>query len=447
MDFLTNIAIPQSVAHYELIVFITTLSYIIILLYGGYLFATLLVIVFLNRKFNMPDSFHLSYTLISQPLKTKQFPLYLGIIPSLSFVFSIIQLMQSSPAVSALLSFVAFILLTVSLWILYSYKESIQMIIMLIWKKNPPNDSNHESENESMVRTILEKKKRTLYRGFFFLLGAVYLFTASIIVTRDAMLWEQYNSLMSIFFSGSVWLHFVKNLVLAIGFGGIGILYFYRSQIQSSNIHQAYLKKLCLSFVFISLILTPFVIVLIILTIQKILLNTLFYILNGLSLVFFFIVANVLYSRLSSSLQIGNLTAFMFFLVAGGLVIANDSLLIQHGTHKHMQALAFKYEKNIQDLKASLGISLIKINGEEIFNNKCSACHLFDQKKVGPPFNKTLPKYEGKKADLIAFILNPKKIDPDYPPMPNQGLKPAEADSVASYIIRQFTSFQLSHGK
>jgi cytochrome c len=79
----------------------------------------------------------------------------------------------------------------------------------------------------------------------------------------------------------------------------------------------------------------------------------------------------------------------------------------------------------------------VTFTGEDIYTARCFACHLFDQKKVGPPYFKTIPKYEGKKAELVAFILNPTKVDPAYPPMPNQGLRLAEADSIASYIIRK----------
>jgi cytochrome c len=79
------------------------------------------------------------------------------------------------------------------------------------------------------------------------------------------------------------------------------------------------------------------------------------------------------------------------------------------------------------------------MTGEDIYNAKCSACHLFDQKKVGPPYNTVIPKYLGKKDQLIAFVLNPVKVDPAYPNMPNQGLRPAEADSIASFLLRKFS--------
>jgi len=78
-----------------------------------------------------------------------------------------------------------------------------------------------------------------------------------------------------------------------------------------------------------------------------------------------------------------------------------------------------------------------QLTGEDIYNAKCSACHLFDQKKVGPAYQAVVPKYKENKAGLVAFILNPVKVDPAYPPMPSQGLKPSEADSIATYLLQK----------
>ena len=76
-------------------------------------------------------------------------------------------------------------------------------------------------------------------------------------------------------------------------------------------------------------------------------------------------------------------------------------------------------------------------SGEEIYQIVCSTCHKFDEKLVGPPYNKVLTKYEGKMDQLIEFIKNPVKVDPAYPPMPNFALKTAEAKNIAEYIMAQ----------
>jgi len=49
-----------------------------------------------------------------------------------------------------------------------------------------------------------------------------------------------------------------------------------------------------------------------------------------------------------------------------------------------------------------------------------------------------LPKYEGKTDELVKFIMNPTQKNPGYPPMPAQGLKPAEARAIADYIMENY---------
>lgn len=76
--------------------------------------------------------------------------------------------------------------------------------------------------------------------------------------------------------------------------------------------------------------------------------------------------------------------------------------------------------------------------GMEIYNTKCVACHQFEQRVVGPPYSSVLPKYEGDIEKLKQFILNPVKVDADYIAMPNQGLKPHEAESAAMFLMKEY---------
>ncbi len=92
-----------------------------------------------------------------------------------------------------------------------------------------------------------------------------------------------------------------------------------------------------------------------------------------------------------------------------------------------------------EKLLASAGRSTVKeVNGEEIYKAKCVACHQFDTKLVGPPHKEVLKKYEDRQEDMVRYILNPVKVDPNYPPMPNQGLKPNEAEAVVKYMFDHY---------
>jgi cytochrome c len=39
---------------------------------------------------------------------------------------------------------------------------------------------------------------------------------------------------------------------------------------------------------------------------------------------------------------------------------------------------------------------------------------------------------------LVKFILNPVKMNPAFPAMPNQGLNPKEAQAVADYLLEKY---------
>jgi cytochrome c len=116
-------------------------------------------------------------------------------------------------------------------------------------------------------------------------------------------------------------------------------------------------------------------------------------------------------------------------------IIISDQLVISNSTKVSSAVLSVQYDKLLADLKGEGGP--VELNGEEIYQIRCASCHKFDIKLVGPPHNEVVPKYFGKEKELIAYIKNPTKIDPNYPPMPNPGLKPNEVKAVVDYVLEQ----------
>lgn len=76
-------------------------------------------------------------------------------------------------------------------------------------------------------------------------------------------------------------------------------------------------------------------------------------------------------------------------------------------------------------------------SGQALFEQKCSICHRFDQRAVGPPLNTVVPKYRSNSEQLQAFLKNPVKRNPDYPNMPNLGLTDDQAAAIAGYLLQQ----------
>jgi cytochrome c len=156
------------------------------------------------------------------------------------------------------------------------------------------------------------------------------------------------------------------------------------------------------------------------------------------ALVILLFVSSLFYFMIKESNDAYRTWILYLFIVVFALLIIKDQYSFDTATKLHSEILAANYDAYEKKLNESLGIAAVKINGADIYNGRCIACHSFDHRVVGPPYNETLPQYAGKKADLVKFILNPVKKNPAYPAMPNQGLKPNEAEAVADWLLQNY---------
>jgi len=97
----------------------------------------------------------------------------------------------------------------------------------------------------------------------------------------------------------------------------------------------------------------------------------------------------------------------------------------------------FALEREAQEKRYASNTPIDPAMGEKVYNEKCASCHKFDQKVVGPPYYVTVPKYNGDKAKIVEFVLNPVKVDPGFPSMPKPGLTRREARAVVEFIVKK----------
>lgn len=135
--------------------------------------------------------------------------------------------------------------------------------------------------------------------------------------------------------------------------------------------------------------------------------------------------------------------ALLLALLLFGLLAYKDRNLQAGANREYMVLLAAEAVKTRDALTASreaLNAKNVQAGtalGQKIYNERCSACHRFDQRLVGPPYDDVVPKYKGKLEELKAFVRNPVKVNPAYPPMPNQGLSEPEIASVAAFLMER----------
>ena len=448
MEFLKDIALPQSIEHYKLVVLIAAISSVIFLPYIGFVLGSIALSFRYRtqaRKGNNIQALAIAYQLAEVPLKTKSVLVFLGIIPGASLVFSFAQMLQSTPAISVTLSGFGFLCVAMGLWLLYSYKQTFRIQGILSSYQTLLKTQKEKVETAAALEHYAAENTQTFARsgtyGIILLLVGLFLFSAAFTLTANPSSWQETDSIFGVLISLSVWIKFIVILTLSAGSTGFGVLYFIVSK--SDNIQEASLaalKKIGVRFSVTALLILPLMLLAQVASVSDEAMSGPLYSLTGVGLVLFFLAAHFLYGYQRSVNRQSATGGFFVFLLAASINITVDSLAIGTATRGHAVFLSVQHEKKMEDLKASLGVSIITFTGEDIYNAKCQACHLFDQKKVGPPYFETIPKYEGKKAELVSFILNPVKKDLAYPPMPNQGLRPAEADSVASYIQRRVAS-------
>ncbi|OGU59173.1 MAG: hypothetical protein A2X64_07230 [Ignavibacteria bacterium GWF2_33_9] len=127
--------------------------------------------------------------------------------------------------------------------------------------------------------------------------------------------------------------------------------------------------------------------------------------------------------------------AFLIFILGFG---GSDAMLFRNAADQNIAVISKKYDKEMEEFHITHAAETeVKVDAEGIYFDKCISCHDMDKKLVGPAFKDVVPKFKDNQEALKDFLLNPTKIDPNYPPMPNQGLKPTEAKALAEYLLKQ----------
>ena len=246
---------------------------------------------------------------------------------------------------------------------------------------------------------------------------------------------------LAIVFSLSAVLSYAQYLLIAFAITGSAILFaFFYWEGGKENLTEEYkdlVKKISLSITFTALILLPLLLLVNILLLPKSSLSGSVFSYSVIAIVLIFLSYHFLYAIFkTSNLKMSGQLFFVIIFAMLALII-KDQMAMSNSTKLHSVLLSSDFDKYLSELKGESTSAVVVRSGEEIYQIVCSSCHKFDEKLVGPPYNQVLTKYEGKMDQLVAFIRNPVKVDPAYPPMPNQGLRAEEAKNIAQYLMDQ----------
>ena len=448
MDLLKTLAIPQSVEHFHVLILIGGLISIVLYPYLGFLLGSSVISYFVNRKGTREQNHNLTRfakELIDIVLYDKTIPTFLALVPSFSSVFVFAQVLQSTDAISVDLAAYGFIVLLIAVVSLYAYKYTFRLRNVLTNYEGLLEGKSRGADGLEDIHGYSQETVTSHFAagrlGVICLIVASFLLVSALTIATNPDTWSDLNSVFTLFISLDVIIRVLQFAALGASATGVGILYFFfawEKGIPRLNDEQrAFARRLAVRLITASFLSLPVFAVIAILLLPPASLSGMLYGFAGVALILLFLAAQYVYAFIRGS-HIRYLNSAVYSLAVSFVFLSvNDQVAIHNATAVEAENLAYQYDRATEELKSKLGVAAAALTGEDIYNGRCSACHLFDSKKIGPAYKDVIPKYAGKKDLIMAFVLNPVKKDPAFPPMPNQGLKPAEADSIVSYILKR----------
>ncbi len=440
MDFFDKLILPQSEYNITLLRYILDLTLVILVPYLSFVFGATVYSYLLNKRgtcVKNNNMVKLSRDIIDMATYSKSLPLALGIVPLLSTAFGYAQLLHgsgNSVASYVLLSLVAFI---IAITLLYVNKLAFHFKDILNTKV-----TEEDEEVSSYREKVYEIFSSSGLFGILFLLLSVYMLSGSIQTAAQMDKLGNNSTDMLLFFSMDTITFFLQFVAVALGGSALFVYFlFFKSDSKYAKLPEDY-KNFVRSFTLraglIFMLASPAFVFLNMLTKSDIALSSWYFIL--LIGVFFIILIliNLAYQMLkdNNTKYVTSVAVLLFIMMP--LLITKEQFAFSVATKPHYYELAKQYEEYHKELEAKFGSVVVEINGEDIYNNICSACHQFDQNMTGPAYKSVLPKYGDDVMKLSGFILNPVKVDPNFTAMPNQGLKPNEAKAVAEFLIKTY---------
>ncbi len=425
MEFLKNIVLPQPIEHVHLLLFVLNLLFLLFLPYLALALGSTLLSLRYHRRhraLGIPADGDSARHLIELPFLSMGVVLFFGILPAFALVFLFAQLLQGTSAIAAGLMLTGFCALAIAAILLYVYRYNLRLEDALAATghvRSPAGDLR------AHARDLAD---RSGMWGLFFLLLASVLCVGAITIAVNRAHWTGVESFPGLLITPDFWIRYLQFLSLSGVMTGIGALFFlFEWEGGVADIAPATateLREVFVKLAAVSLLLLPLFVLATLAFLPAASLTGPIFGLSGLHLAFLMLTGILLFAFHREGRGVYVAYAFFAFGVALVLLFTRDQIAVRNATQDQAASLSIAAERELLALRASLGVGAKAMTGQEIFDAKCSACHMFDAKKVGPPYNVVLVKYQGKKGDLIRFVLNPRKVDPAYPVMPNQGLRP-----------------------
>ncbi len=444
MNFFDQLVIPPSTEQSLLLNLIQIISFAIFYPFTGIMLGgTLLSLYFRSQAKKTRNLLYLKFSndIIKYLAVSRNAGFGLGILPVISISIVYAQLLYSSNIISVGVLFLSVLMFIVSYAFIYRYKSSAETDSAITEIKKSVIDEKNLSEEvisfEEKVKTEVSSSGKS---GLILLILSVFLFIGGTTIASNMNDWATAKTVFAVFVNSSVWLNFVYFFVTSLAISGGAILFFFFSwqggiKIENNDYRELVLKK-SVSVALIFSLLQPVFLFFNFLILPKESFSSPVFIFAGLAFLSILFVCNFLYAIIrNSDVELAG-WVFAVMLLTFVFVSAKNQYAFSNAIKPHTLVVNAKADEKLKEMQPKKQV--VEISGEEIYKSRCAACHKFETKLVGPPYQETLPKYGDDIKKLAGYIYSPVKINPEYPPMPNQGLKMKEAEAVAKYLLEKY---------
>ena len=425
MNYFDELVIPQSENHILLVKYMLIISLILFVPYISMLLgATFLSTHFKKKGKREGNNIHKRFAkdIIEKLSMSKSAGLALGSIPAASILFAYAQLLYGAKTIAVNIMALAVLIFIFAIMYVYKYRNTFNV-------ENEMKDSEQFGNNTDSGNI-----------SKYSLLTALYLFAGTIALASNPDRWGHVGNILQIIFSWQTIFNFLVFLSFAGMVSGAAILfYFFRWQggvKDMSKDYQSFVKNFAGGLTFMSSFLFPLTVFISYLYMPVVSRSQIVYLYLLIILTFALFICIYIYYMVKNLDTQPAALLFGLIITVILLNIAKDQEALGRAIKPQIIETIKAAHEIEKEAKAKI-VSTSGIDAALIYNAKCIACHKFDQKVVGPPYQQTIPKYNGDVNKLSEYIFNPQKIDPAFPPMPNQGLKKKEAQAVAKWLIDQ----------
>lgn len=360
----------------------------------------------------------------------------LGIIPVISITCGYAQLLYEAQTITVSMFALAALLIIIALIMIYRYRMAFRISTVL----NSVTSSGTNETVEEFESDLRDSARRSGQVGLWTLVSGAYMFAGAAALAANSHKWANVGNLLQVIFSWATFFNFLYMLAAAGAITGAAILfYFFKWNGGVKDMDENYsgfVRNLGAGIGFASVASMPVLLFINYLYLPGESMSQASFVYIILFLIAAIIVGNLLYSTVKNSdIKLATpifLTVFILLTIG----ILKDQSVFGGAIQEQTLEIIEKSEEHEKEIQKKLVLKT-GIDPQAIFNQKCIACHKMDQKVIGPPYKETVPKYNGNVSALAEFIYNPVKKDPNYPVMPNQGLKKKEATAMAKWLMEQ----------